>query len=74
MPESDAFSPQLCHLLCVCVCVCVYVCVCMHMCVCVCMCTLAYSDPFILVFVPGVEYGLLCVYNVIYESCLKACI
>ena len=45
----------------VCVCVCVHACV--HVCVCVRVCVWC-TDPIILVFVPGVEYGYLCVYNV----------
>ena len=46
---------------CVCVCACVRVSV--RVCVCVCDCVWC-ADPIILVFVPGVEYGFLCVYNV----------
>ena len=42
--------------------VCVCACVCACVCVCVCVCVV--PDPNTLVFVPGVEYGLLCVYNV----------
>ena len=52
-------------------CVCVFVCVCMRVCVCVCVCVCVRvcvcvwcADPIILVFVPGVEYVFLCVYNV----------
>ena len=52
--------PCVCE--CVCECVCVCVCVCVFVCVCVCV-----------VFVPGVEYGFLCVYNVMWEL-FKACI
>ena len=37
----------------------------MWACLCVCVCVLA--DPVILVFVSGVEYGFLCVYNVMGE-------
>ena len=59
----------MCVYVCVCVraCVracmraCVRVCACMHACVHVC------ADPITLVFVPGVDYGLLCVYNVMSE-------
>ena len=40
--------------------VCVCVCVCMHVCV---WCT----NPIILAFVSGVEYGFLCVYNGMWE-------
>ena len=56
----------------VCVCVCVHVCVCAYVrvcvcacvCVCGCGCVCTNADPVILAFVPGVEYGFLCVYNV----------
>ena len=62
--SSDLRTDRLYRLdaLCVCVCVCmrVCVCVCMHACVCVRAC----ADPIILVFVPGVEYAFLWVYNV----------
>ena len=51
-------------MVCVCVCVCVFVCVCVCVCVLVHVCVRA--DPIILVFVPGVEYGFLCVYNVMW--------
>ena len=50
--------------MCVCVYVCVCVCVCMYVCVCVGVCLHACTDPIIMVFVPGVEYGFVCVYNV----------
>ena len=53
----------VCVCVCMCECVCVCVCVCMHVCVCVCVCVWR-ADPVIFVFVPGVEYGFLCVYNV----------
>ena len=35
--------------------------------VCVCVCVCARTDSIILVFVPGVEYGFLCVYNMMSE-------
>ena len=61
-PISSDLHTNLLYLLdSVCVCVCVCVCV-LYVCVCVCMCV--HADPNILVFVPGVEYGFLCVYNV----------
>ena len=48
----------------VCVCVCVHMCVCVCLCTCVCVCVCVWcADPIILMFVPGVEYGFLCVYN-----------
>ena len=61
---------RMCVCVCVCVCLCVHarasVCVCVCVCVyvCVCACVRACADPIIMVFVPGVEYGFLCVYNV----------
>ena len=63
--QKTATLSQLQVCACVCVCVCVYVCVCvcvyvhtrMHTCV----------DPIIPVFVPDVDYGFLCVYNVMWE-------
>ena len=41
----------------------------MCVCVCVCVCVRArgHTDHIILVFVPGVRYGFLCVYNVVWE-------
>ena len=45
-----------------CACMCAY----MHACA-ACVCVQAHADPIMLVFVPGVEYGFLCVYNVIWE-------
>ena len=52
---------------CLCVHVCVRVCVCVCVCVCVYVCARARADPIIMVFVLGVEYGFLCVYNVMWE-------
>ena len=47
--------------------------VCVCACVCLCVCgrgggMRACADPIIMVFVRGVEYGYLCVYNVMRES------
>ena len=44
--------------MCVCVYVCMRVCVCVYVCVCVCVWC---ADPIILVFVPGVQFGFLCI-------------
>ena len=57
-PISSDLRTNLLYLLDV-VCVCAYVCFCAGVCVCV-WC----ADPITMVFVPGVEYGFLCVYNV----------
>ena len=57
-PISSDLLTNLLYLLdavCACVCVSVCACVCEHLC----------TDPIIMVFVLGVEYGFLCVYNVI---------
>ena len=65
-PSSDQCTNLLYLLDALCVCVCV--CVCVHVCVCVCVCVYVWcTDPIILVFVPGVEYGFLCVCNVMWE-------
>ena len=47
---------------------------CVCMCVCVCVCARARADPIILVFVPGVEYRFLCVYNVMSELSKGMCL
>ena len=70
-PISSDLHTNLLYLLdAVCMCVCVYVCVCARVCaraLCVCVCVCVYvcvrAHPIIRVFVPGVEYGFLCVYN-----------
>ena len=69
--SSDLLTNLLYLLDAVCACVCVSVCACVCACVCVCVCVCVYvcararADPIIMVFVLGVEYGFLCVYNVI---------
>ena len=42
-------------------------CVCACVCVCVQARARAHADPVIVVFVPGVEYGFICVYSVMWE-------
>ena len=72
-PISSDLHTNLLYLLgamCVCVCVfacalCLFVCVCVHVrWVCGCVYVRTRADPIIRVFVPCVEYGFLCEYNV----------
>ena len=53
---------RVCKRVCVCLCVCARarVCVYIRVCVCVCVCVWC-ADPIILVFVPGVQFGFLCI-------------
>ena len=67
-PQRKALYILSCSV-CVCVRVCVRACVRVRVCVsvsCMCMCARARAraDPIMMVFVPGVEYGFLRVYNV----------
>ena len=40
---------------------------------CVCVRACVHADPIIVAFVPGVEYGFLCMCTMSCESCLNAC-